>query len=121
MPQIVVTIDGKTYRMACAEGEEAHLTSLAADIDARINELRGSFGEIGELRLSVMAAIMVNDELSEQRRRVAELEAEVARLHVAEEQAALRAAATGDQRLVEHLLGVSEIVERIAERLETGR
>jgi cell division protein ZapA len=117
MPQIVVSIDGKTYRMACADGEEAHLTGLAADLDGRINELRGSFGEIGDLRITVMAAIMLSDELSDQRRRVAELEAALARAGSAGEQAA----SAGDQRLIEHLLGVSEIVERMAERLETGR
>lgn len=120
MPQIVVSIDGKTYRMACADGEEAHLTGLAADLDTRIGELRGAFGEIGDLRITVMAAIMVSDELSEQRRRVAELEAELARLGAGGGETA-RTASTGDQRLIEHLLGVSDIVERLAEQLETGR
>lgn len=120
MPQIVVSIDGKTYRMACAEGEEAHLTGLAADLDGRITELRGSFGEIGDLRITVMAAIMVSDELAEQRRRVAELEAELARLD-SDGNRAERVASAGDQRLIEHLLGVSDIVERLAEQLETGR
>ena len=51
MPQVVVTIDGKTFRMACAEGEEDHLTGLAAEVDDRVNELRKSFGEIGDQRL----------------------------------------------------------------------
>ena len=72
MPQIVVTIDGKTYRMACAEGEEQHLETLAADVDGKIAELRGSFGQIGDLRLTVMAAIMATDQLHEARRRLAE-------------------------------------------------
>lgn len=78
MPQVVVSIDGKTYRMACAEGEEKHLEALAAELDGRIAELRRGFGEIGDLRLTVMAAIMVTDELSEARRRIAALEAEAA-------------------------------------------
>ena len=30
MPQVTVTIAGKTYRMACGEGEERHLEGLAA-------------------------------------------------------------------------------------------
>ncbi|NDW06054.1 cell division protein ZapA [Jiella pacifica] len=75
MPQIVVTIDGKTYRMACAEGEEQHLETLAADVDGKIAELRGSFGQIGDLRLTVMAAIMATDQLYETRRRLADLQA----------------------------------------------
>ncbi len=120
MPQIVVSIDGKTYRMACAEGEEAHLEGLAAEMDVRIQELRGAFGEIGDLRLTVMASLMASDELSDARRRIAELESEVERLGAAGDQAS-RAVSAGDQRLIEHLMGVSDIVERIAERLETGR
>ena len=30
MAQVTVTIDGKAYRMACEEGQEDHLTGLAA-------------------------------------------------------------------------------------------
>jgi acetyl esterase/lipase len=36
MPQVVVTIDDKTYRMACGDGEEAHLTALAKEVDRKI-------------------------------------------------------------------------------------
>ncbi|HDZ73959.1 MAG TPA: cell division protein ZapA [Aurantimonas coralicida] len=78
MPQIVVTIDEKTYRMACGEGEEAHLTTLAAEVDGRIAELRQSFGQIDDLRLMVMVAIMGSDELFEARRRISKLEGEIA-------------------------------------------
>ena len=74
MPQVVVTIDEKTYRMACGEGEQAHLEALAAEVDGKIATLREGFGQIGDLRLTVMAAIMATDELSEARRRIAELE-----------------------------------------------
>jgi cell division protein ZapA len=120
MPQIAVTIDGKTYRMACGEGEEDHLLGLGAGLDARVTELRGSFGEIGDLRLMVMAALMVADELDEAKNRLAAAEADVAELREREVQSA-HGARAGDARLTEHLLGVSEIVERIAAKLETGR
>jgi cell division protein ZapA len=66
MAQVTVTIDGKAYRMACEEGQEDHLTGLAARFDRYVGHLKGSqFGEIGDLRLTVMAGIMVMDELSE--------------------------------------------------------
>ena len=54
MPQISVTIDGKTYRMACDEGQEDHLTDLAARFDRYVTHLKGSFGEIGDQRLTVV-------------------------------------------------------------------
>ncbi|WP_294643182.1 cell division protein ZapA [uncultured Aureimonas sp.] len=120
MPQIAVTIDGKTYRMACAEGEEEHLLGLGAGLDARVSQLRGSFGEIGDLRLMVMAALMVADELDEAKGRLAAANTEIAELREREAQAA-GGARVGDARLTEHLLGVSEIVERIAAKLESGR
>src|SRR4051795_5209253 len=65
MPQVTVTISGRTYRMACGEGEEAHLERLAALYDGKIQELRGSFGEIGDMRLHVMAALTLADEFTE--------------------------------------------------------
>ncbi len=88
MPQgvsssVQVTIAGRTFRMACAPGEEEHLGALAAQIDRRIQDMRGAFGEIGDQRLTVMAAITIADELSEHRRRVADLEAQVSALQQA--------------------------------------
>src|SRR5271165_6188563 len=67
MAQVSVTIDGRKYRLACNEGEEQRLESLAGLIDARIGELRASFGEIGDQRLVVMAALTIADNLAEAR------------------------------------------------------
>ena len=77
MAQVVVTIDGKAYRMACEEGQEAHLDGLAQNFDRYVGHLKSQFGEIGDLRLTVMAAIMVMDELAEANRRAGELEREL--------------------------------------------
>lgn len=80
MAQVSVRIAGRVYRMACADGEEEHLTGLAARLDGRIDELRGSFGEIGDGRITVMAALTIADQLGEAERRIAALEAENDRL-----------------------------------------
>ena len=77
MAQVTVTIDGKAYRMACEEGQEEHLIGLAQNFDQYVVHLKRQFGEIGDLRLTVMASIMVMDELSEAHRQRAALEAEV--------------------------------------------
>ena len=73
-----VTIAGRSFRMACGPGEEAHLEALASQIDERINQLRGAFGEIGDQRLIVMASITLADELAEARKKIAALEKQVA-------------------------------------------
>ncbi|MCJ8519581.1 cell division protein ZapA [Pseudorhizobium tarimense] len=80
MAQVTVTIDGKTYRMACEEGQEGHLTDLASRFDQYVGHLKSQFGEIGDLRLTVMAGIMVMDELSEVQRKLSAREAEIASL-----------------------------------------
>lgn len=78
MPQVTVTVTiaGKAYRMACEEGQEAHLQMLAGRVDDSISQLRGSFGEIGDTRLTVMASIMIMDELVEAQRQMRALDAE---------------------------------------------
>jgi cell division protein ZapA len=67
MSQVSVTIDGRKYRLACNEGEEARLESLAGLIDDKIGEMRTTFGEIGDQRLVIMAALTVADNLTEAR------------------------------------------------------
>ncbi len=70
MSQVSVTINGRQFRMACEDGQEEHLMKLARELDARIGGLRAKFGEIGDTRLTVMAAITVADELAEAGTRV---------------------------------------------------
>jgi cell division protein ZapA len=70
MSQVSVTIDGRKYRLACNEGEETRLEQLAAMVDGKIGELRTAFGEIGDQRLVVMAALTFADELAEARDRM---------------------------------------------------
>ncbi len=62
MAQVNVTINGRQYRMGVKTGQEEHVTALAQEIDDRIEQLRGAHGEIGDQRLTVMAALTVADE-----------------------------------------------------------
>ncbi len=78
MAQINVTINGRSFRMACDDGEEERLLGLAEGFDGWINELRGAFGEIGDQRWTVMAGIMATDQLVELEKKVARLEEELA-------------------------------------------
>ncbi len=80
MAQVSVTINGRQFRMTCEDGQEEHLEKLARELDTRIGGLRAKFGEIGDTRLTVMAAITVVDELAEAGTRVKRLEEELAAL-----------------------------------------
>jgi cell division protein ZapA len=77
MSHINVTINGRQYRMACEEGQEVRLLKLAEDLESRVEELRGKFGEIGDARLTVIAALTVCDELLDANARIRALEEEV--------------------------------------------
>ncbi len=116
MAQVTVVIDNKTYRMACEEGQEEHLVDLAQRFDRYVSHLKGSFGEIGDQRLTVMAGIMVMDELTELQRRIKALETEVGNLRKTRDEALLKvdqneAAVSGA------LNGLAERVEAMATRL----
>jgi cell division protein ZapA len=80
MSQVSVTINGRQFRMACEDGQEGHLMNLARDLDGRIEGLRTKFGEIGDTRLTVMAALTVADSLAETESRIKRLEDELATL-----------------------------------------
>ena len=68
MSQVSVTIDGRKYRLACNEGEEARLELLAGLVDEKIGEMRKTFGEIGDQRLVIMAALTLADSLERRQR-----------------------------------------------------
>jgi len=77
MSHINVTINGRQYRMACEEGQEVRLLKLAESLESRVEGLRGKFGEIGDARLTVMAALTVCDDLLDAGQRIRALEEEL--------------------------------------------
>jgi cell division protein ZapA len=77
MAHVSVTISGRQYRMACDDGQEHHLARLSHELDQRISQLRTTFGEIGDMRLTVMAALLLADELAEARQRMRRVEEEL--------------------------------------------
>lgn len=119
MPQVNVTISGKAYRMACGEGEEPHLEGLARLYDGKIQEMRQAFGEIGDMRLHVMAALMVADEASELQRRVAKLESDLALLQ-GDAGTADRRLGEVEDRAAEALVAAAERIEGVARSLIPG-
>ena len=67
MSQSMVTIrlNGTPYQIGCGAGEEARIEELAAEIEAVVQQLVGSVGQIGEARLLAMAALMFADRAQE--------------------------------------------------------
>ncbi len=116
MGQVNVTISGKTYRMACDDGEEEHLSSLGHQLGETIELLRSQFGEIGDQRLTVMAAITLADRYSESEQRIGDLEAEIERLKEANA-ADVRQTEAREADLAETLDSLAGRIETLADRL----
>ena len=62
MPLVNVMVNSRAYTIACDDGEEDHLRSLAATVDAKTREVLGSVGQVGDTRLLLMAALLIADE-----------------------------------------------------------
>jgi cell division protein ZapA len=116
MAQVSVTISGKTYRMACDDGQEEHLGQLAERLDQTIERLRGEFGEIGDQRLTVMAAITLADQKAEADRRIGALEQRIAAMERDHAMAAEGREAE-EEAVARSVEAVAERVEALAERL----
>jgi cell division protein ZapA len=116
MPQISVTINDRVYRMACEDGQEDHLMGLARDVDRRVIGLRGKFGEIGDARLVVMAAITIADELADSGQRIARFEQDIAALLQANDAAAKRAQ-DAEAAMASAVSAAAERIEKLTREL----
>lgn len=61
--QATITINGRTYRLRCGDGEEPRLLALSDIVRQRVDTLAGEFAAAGDDRLLLMAALMLADEL----------------------------------------------------------
>ena len=118
MGQVNATICSRQYRLACEDGQEDHLLALSKDLETRIIDLRRKFGEIGDTRLTVMAALMLADETADANNRVARLEAEIASLQQARAVSAERAREASDA-VVGAFNSAAERIEGITRKLNS--
>ena len=117
MPEVNVEINGRKYRMACEEGQQQHLIGLAERFNTHVEGLKGAVGEIGDVRLTVMAGIAVVDELAEAERRIKALETEVVVLTRAGQEVAAEIEALED-RFAAKLSDAAKALEDVAGALD---
>lgn len=65
MAQVDVSINGRSYQIACDDGQEDHLVQLGDYVDRRVKELVAAVGQVGDSRLLVMVSLLIADELAE--------------------------------------------------------
>ena len=117
MPEVFVEISGRKYRMACEEGQEAHLQSLAARFDGMVEQFKEHFGEIGDTRLTVMAGIAVLDSLKEAETRIEALNRRVEEIGRAGEQVS-REYETMEARFAKKMNEVARRIEAAAGEID---
>lgn len=110
MGQVSVTLNGRTYRLECGEGEEAHLIALSEYLGSHVDTMKHKFGQVGDDRLILMASLMVTDELWEARRQLQELKANLAELR--------RDRSAADDTAKTMRADLAETISAAADRLE---
>lgn len=67
MATVSVEINGRSYPVGCADGQEARVRALAEQFDAYVGQVAADVGQVGDIRLFLMAALLLADELHEAR------------------------------------------------------
>ena|SRR6056297_4019919 len=87
MPEIEIEIGGRSFEVACEDGEEHYLRAAAAMLDEEASALAAQIGRIPESRMLLMAGLMLadktaglQDKLREAEEKLAERDAELKRL-----------------------------------------
>lgn len=117
MGKVSLNINGRKYGMGCEDGEEERLLRLGQKLDDRVNLMANQFGQIGDIRLMVMAGITLLDELEDNNtnidaqvdRKTGELRSENTRL--------INALSKTETASTNSLLKAAERIERLAEKL----
>ncbi len=102
MANIEIEIAARKYVVACRDGEEEHLRSVAVLVDKRARDAAAALGSLGEARLMLFTSLMLADDLKELR------ESKVA------------APAPADAGIAEAAEALAERIEQLAARLEDG-
>lgn len=81
MAQVTIHVNGRPYMVGCEDGQESHLTELARLFDRQVRQVSSDVGQLGETRLFLMGALLLADEMSDMKLRLAHANAEIARLN----------------------------------------
>lgn len=67
MATVTVEVNGRPYAVGCADGQEERVRILAKQFDNQVRQVAQDVGHVGDLRLFLMSALILSDELHEAR------------------------------------------------------
>ena len=123
MAEVTVEVAGRAYRLGCGEGEEAHLSELAATLDNEARLLVRQFGQMPEGRLLLMTALMISDRLAESEAQIRATEQQLAEAKAHAESLAQPADmfdADREERLAKRINKLAEQIESASDRSRSG-
>jgi cell division protein ZapA len=110
MASVEVEIAARKYSVACRDGEEAHLRSVAEIVDSKARDAASALGSLSEARQLLFASLLLADELKEHRSG----QAPAAQAEAAPPPAEI------DPAVADALERLADRVESLAEQLERG-
>ena len=117
MGRVSISVNGRKFGLGCEDGEEERLMRLGQKLDDRVNAMANQFGQIGDLRLLVMAGITLLDELEDVNVGVEDkVDARIGDVRK-ESKAALQDAKKSESMAIESLMDAAKKIEGIAEKI----
>ncbi|KAA2317354.1 cell division protein ZapA [Pseudooceanicola sediminis] len=113
MPEVEISVGGRTFDVACQEGEEAFLQAAAAMLDSEASVLVEQTGRIPETRMLLMSGLMLADRTAGVEDKVKGLEDEIAALKA--ELTALKSAPPPEPQRVEVPVVPNSVTDTLAE------
>lgn len=111
MGEVALSINGRSYPIACDDGQERRVRDLGKRVDERLREIARAGAANNELHLLVLTALMMADENEDLRTHVGNLQREVADLESRPVQADLNAMAPEEE--AEIAAAIDELASRI--------
>lgn len=93
MATVSVEVNGRPYSVGCADGQEDRVRQLARAFDECVRQVARDVGAVGDIRLFLMGALLLADEMVDLRGQNGRLRAELERGQVKQDDTSLRAVA----------------------------
>lgn len=119
MGQVKVSINDRSYTVACGDGEEDHVRELAGYINKQVTALAQEVGQVGDARLLLMAGLLVADELSDALQKTKMLEQEIENL-TGSRASAMERTREAEDSLADVLDDAARRIEDLARRIEAA-
>lgn len=121
MAKVSLNINGRKYALGCDDGEEERLLRLGNKLNERVKVLANQFGQIGDIRLLVMAGITMTDELDELQKNISAEADKLAADVKKDSEAALRSASKNERDATNGLLSAAQRIEALAAKLAAAQ